>query len=212
MDPRTLLFAGGKPYIEAAGLIITADGIWPVGDSGPSVPTAPSSLAATAISTSQIDLTWTDNSSDETSFRIERSPDGSTGWASVGTNAAGDNTFSNTGLTCGTQYFYRVFAVNAVGDSAASNTDDTTTTACPSTVTASGTTVTIATSGTVTITGPGGVVYSGGSGTVTLPPGSYTWTDDLGGSGSFSVSAGGNRMGGSGAIRRPPRTFLHGRN
>lgn len=102
-----------------------------VQEAAPAVPTAPSSLVATTISGSQIDLTWTDNSSDETSFRIERSPNGSTGWASVGTNAAGDNTFSNTGLTCGTQYFYRVFAVNGAGDSTASNTDDATTTACP---------------------------------------------------------------------------------
>lgn len=81
-----------------------------------------------------------------------------------------------------------------------------------STVTASGTNVTVTTTGTVTIRDSGNnIVYSGGSGQVTLPPGSYTWTDDLAGSGSFSVSTGGNRMGGSGAIRRPPRTFLHGR-
>lgn len=74
-----------------------------------------------------------------------------------------------------------------------------------STVTVSGTTVTIVTAGTVTITGPGGVVYSGGSGTVVLPAGDYTWTSTDGSSGSFTVSAGGNRIGGSGAIRKPPR-------
>jgi len=35
-------------------------------------PTAPSSLTATAASTSQINLAWADNSSNETGFKIER--------------------------------------------------------------------------------------------------------------------------------------------
>lgn len=75
-----------------------------------------------------------------------------------------------------------------------------------STVAASGTTVTVTTGGTVTITGPGGVVYTGGSGVVVLPAGSYTWASTDGASGSFAIAGGAaNRMGGSGAIRKPPR-------
>lgn len=75
------------------------------------------------------------------------------------------------------------------------------------TVTAVGETVTITTAGTVTILDSlSNVVYTGGSGQITLPPDAYTWTDDLGGSGSFTVSSSANRMGGTGAIRKPPRS------
>ena len=35
-------------------------------------PAAPSGLSATAVSSSQINLSWTDNSSDETGFKLER--------------------------------------------------------------------------------------------------------------------------------------------
>lgn len=97
----------------------------------PPAPTAPSNLVATTISTTSIGLTWDDNSADETSFRVERSLTGVGGWSTAGTPAADAETFTDTGRTCGTQYFYRVFAVNGAGDSTASNTDDATTTACP---------------------------------------------------------------------------------
>ena len=43
-------------------------------------PSAPSSLAVVPISQTQINLTWTDTSSNESGFRIERSPNGTTGW------------------------------------------------------------------------------------------------------------------------------------
>jgi len=37
-------------------------------------PNAPSGLTATAVSQHQINLAWADNSSDESGFKIERSP------------------------------------------------------------------------------------------------------------------------------------------
>jgi hypothetical protein len=84
-------------------------------------PAAPTSLTATTISPTQINLHWTDNSSNETGFKIERSPDGSTGWAQIGAVGPNVQDYPNTGLTCGTDYYYRVRAFNAGGDSAYSN-------------------------------------------------------------------------------------------
>src|SRR5206468_1196965 len=83
----------------------------------PTKPADPSNLVATTASTTQINLTWLDNSNNETGFKIERSLDGSTGWTLLTTTAANATSYSNTGLQPGTQYFYRVRATNAVGDS-----------------------------------------------------------------------------------------------
>jgi hypothetical protein len=81
-------------------------------------PTAPSGLTVTPISSSQLDLAWTDNSSNEDGFEIERSPDGSTGWTLIHTTAANAEAHSDTGLTEGTIFHYRVRAFNNGGDSA----------------------------------------------------------------------------------------------
>ena len=92
---------------------------------GPAVvspPAAPSGLAATAASKTQINLSWVDNSSDETGFQIERSTSATTGFTQIGTTAAGVTTFQSTGLTGNTTYYYRVRATNANGNSAYSNT------------------------------------------------------------------------------------------
>lgn len=90
------------------------------------VPTAPSSLSATAVSSSQINLSWTDNSNNETGFEIFRSTDGLT-FASIATVGAGVTTFNNTGLAASTQYYYRVWAYNPGETSTYSNTANATT-------------------------------------------------------------------------------------
>ena len=77
----------------------------------PTAPAAPTLLSATPTAGLAIDLGWTDNSNNETSFKIERSPDGDTGpWTQVGTAVANATTYSDGGLDPATQYCYRVFA------------------------------------------------------------------------------------------------------
>lgn len=73
-------------------------------------------LSAWAV---QATVTWTDNSSDETGFRVERR-DGvdANPFVAQTTTAANVTTFNQAGLTLGTRYCYRVLAVNAFGDSA----------------------------------------------------------------------------------------------
>ncbi len=52
-------------------------------------PAAPSGMTAVAASSSAINLGWTDASNDELGFRVERSPDGLTGWVEIADLAAG---------------------------------------------------------------------------------------------------------------------------
>lgn len=86
-----------------------------------SAPIAPSGLLAIANGSSQIDLTWTDNASNESSYRIERSTTSGSGFAEVGTASADATSYSDSGLAASTTYYYRVRARNAGGDSAYSS-------------------------------------------------------------------------------------------
>jgi len=84
----------------------------------------PTALTANAVSSTQIDLNWADNSSDETGFKIERNG------AFIETTADNAVKFNDTGLSCGTTYNYSVKATNVEGDSSAVTTSATTQ-ACP---------------------------------------------------------------------------------
>lgn len=86
----------------------------------PSVIAAPTNLNATAISSSQVNLSWTDNSTDETGFRIERAPYNGyfTQIATVGPNVT---SYQNTGLSTGMQYQFRVSALKSADTSLPSN-------------------------------------------------------------------------------------------
>lgn len=88
----------------------------------PSLPAAPSLLSASVLTTTSIQLSWTDNADSETGFLIERQQSGSSTWTTVTTAAADATSFTDTGLQASTSYAYRVSAVNAAGTSAASNT------------------------------------------------------------------------------------------
>jgi inhibitor of cysteine peptidase len=87
----------------------------------PQTPLSPDGLHAASVSQSQINLTWSDNSSNETGFKIERSPDGSTNWQQIGTVGANVTEFANDGLPSETQFYYRVRAYNTYGDSEYTN-------------------------------------------------------------------------------------------
>jgi predicted phage tail protein len=82
-----------------------------------SAPAAPTNLSATAVSSSRINLAWTDNASNESGFRIERSADGAT-YTEIGVVTANVTTYADTSLSAATQYWYRVRAYNATGPSA----------------------------------------------------------------------------------------------
>lgn len=90
------------------------------------VPIAPNSLSATTISTSLIDLSWTDNSYGEQGFKIDRKESGED-YSQIATVGENVTTYSDTGLNKATTYYYRVRAYNAAGNSDFSNEASTTT-------------------------------------------------------------------------------------
>jgi hypothetical protein len=91
------------------------------------VPVAPSNLVATATTSSSIRLSWTHLSSTETGFRIERSTSATTGFYGIATTKANVASYSDSGLTAGTTYYYRVSATNSAGNSGYSNVASATT-------------------------------------------------------------------------------------
>ena len=113
-----ILNSAGVPSVAA---------IMRIGPATMTAPNAPAGLAATAVSATQINLSWTDTSSNEDGFRIERSTDGTnfSGIAVVGANVI---SYANTGLMGGTTYHYRVRSYNVAGNSGYSNVANVTTT------------------------------------------------------------------------------------
>ncbi|MBT3231849.1 MAG: fibronectin type III domain-containing protein [Calditrichaeota bacterium] len=83
-------------------------------------PTAPSELEAETMGSSEIRLTWTDNSHNEAGFVIELSLTGTDGWApkdSVDRNFGTRRIFTVGQLTGLTEYYFRVYAYNDSGPS-----------------------------------------------------------------------------------------------
>lgn len=84
-------------------------------------PPAPSGLLASSASCSSIELSWTDNSTDENGFKIERKTGSGGTWAEIGTVGADAASYQDTGLSSHTTYHYRVRAYNIYAESEYSN-------------------------------------------------------------------------------------------
>jgi Fibronectin type III domain len=90
-------------------------------------PNAPSGLSATVASSSQVNLSWTDNSSNETGFEVKRATDSGFTQNVVWIGGIQGTTYSNTGLSASTTYYYKVRAEGATQDSAYSGSVSATT-------------------------------------------------------------------------------------
>ena len=95
---------------------------------GPAKPTVPSSFAAVAADDTSIDLSWTDASDNEAGFRIDVSDAIDGTFVTIVDLAPGETSYTHTGLTAATAYFYEIYAFNVTGDSltaaAANDTTD----------------------------------------------------------------------------------------
>ena len=96
----------------------------------PNLPVAPGNLTAATVSHTQIGLTWQDKSSNESGYRVERSPDGTT-FTAIDTTAANSTAFTDQGLSPVTKYYYRVQGINALGVSPYSSVVNATTAVDP---------------------------------------------------------------------------------
>jgi len=76
---------------------------------------APSNLVATAISHTKMQLTWTDNSANETGFEILRSTSANGTYVQVATVPG--TSYVDSGLLANTKYFYKIRAVGNGGES-----------------------------------------------------------------------------------------------
>ena len=101
--------------------------------SPPPVPACPTWLRFTTPTTSsQLTLLWTDNSNNESGFKIERKQGCCGPWTLIATVGANVTSYPSGGLTCNTPYAYRVWAYNSAGDSPCkTNEAGATTSSCP---------------------------------------------------------------------------------
>ena len=123
-----------RQFLAYSGATLTASGLFLVGcgDDDEVIPPvddtlAPPSNLAAENADGQITLNWTDNSDDEDGFSVERSTSMDSGFAEVGTVAAGVTTYTDTELDAGTTYYYRVAATRGTDSSAYSSVINSTT-------------------------------------------------------------------------------------
>jgi thermitase len=139
-----------------------------LGGTVPPPPEAAANLSASGVSSSQINLTWTDQSANETGFRVERCTGAScTAFTQIASLSANTTSYQNTGLTANTTYRYRAIAFNAGGSSNPSGIAAATTSPAAAPPPA-----------------PGGLVASPGpgAGRITL-----TWNDNSGNETGFRI-------------------------
>ena len=133
-------------------------------NSTPVAPATPSNLNGVVASTTQINLSWTDNASNETGFKIERKT-GTGSYAVVGTVNTDIVTYNDLGLTPNTSYTYRVYSYNSAGNSTTNSNEVTLTTASLSSLATL--TTTVASTIAITTAVSGGTISSDGGATIT---------------------------------------------
>ncbi len=115
------VFVGTANSLVVYGLFVQAT----------SAPPTPTSLAATPVSNTQINLSWSEtavSTAAPAGFNIDESANNGNTWTQIGTAGAGASSFPVTGLQPGTTYDFKIDAFNSVGTSTFSNVASATTT------------------------------------------------------------------------------------
>ncbi|MEO5803919.1 MAG: immunoglobulin domain-containing protein [Verrucomicrobiota bacterium] len=100
-----------------AGSVVMSDGIKLIFVPPTSAPTAPSGLTAATVSSSQINLGWNDNATNESNFIVGRSTVSGGPYADIAMLSANSTNFSSTNLSANTTYYFVVKATNSLGAS-----------------------------------------------------------------------------------------------
>lgn len=111
--------AGGD---SAASNVATATTL-----TAPTIPAAPTTLSAVAASASRVNLTWSDNSSNENGFQVWRTSNNGRSWTNIANVSANTASFTDNAVNARKTYSYAVRAFNDAGYSAYSNTATVTT-------------------------------------------------------------------------------------
>lgn len=102
---------------DSGGLIGTATVQFTISDPTSTPPTAPSGLTATNLNGGQARLNWSDNSTNETGFEIQRQTGSGNNWGNLVTINVGANTTTYTDTPGRNRHRYRIRAVNGAGQS-----------------------------------------------------------------------------------------------
>ncbi len=112
---------------NAAGSVTSSTAILTVQDM---LPSPASNLVATSPDYGTIALTWADNSTNESGFRVQRSTQSNSGFQTIATVGANVKAYTNTGVGDGNRYYYQILAYNSTGNASPSNVANATTWGC----------------------------------------------------------------------------------
>ena len=98
---RKSALSGGSPsdFTTAAAVVV------------PSLPAEPTFGTPTINSPSEIEVRWTDNG--QSSFVLQRSSDNGSTWTTIATLSAGTTSYTDTSVTSGDSYIYRISGTSA---------------------------------------------------------------------------------------------------
>jgi len=121
----TIAFSNAEQNVFYVG---TNSGIYRVTPTANTPPNPPTNLVVSQFddwpdANTRLQLDWNDNSNNEDGFRIERRLGTTGSWSQIATVGVNSKSYTDTGLTRGTNYCYRVRAFNSSGNSSYSNVD-----------------------------------------------------------------------------------------
>jgi hypothetical protein len=163
--PGTAGYVRITDAIPESGGVAMVDGLKLVFVPPTAVPAVPSGLSATAVSSNQINLAWTDNATNEVSYIVARSGTAGGPYTDLAVLPRNATAYTNTGLTIDTTYYYVVWATNYMGASPTSPETNATTIGVPPAITSQPPDRTVSQGADVTFS----VIATG------TPPLSYQW-------------------------------------
>ena len=120
-DKDSALKDGTLYYYRVCATNAAGDSAFSNEASGTTPMAKPTAATATAVSSSQINLIWIDNSVSETGYKIERKRTAAGTFAQIAQVGANVQSYHDTGLDHNTRYYYRVRATNGTINSDYSN-------------------------------------------------------------------------------------------